>query len=293
MTLVLLGQVSQYVLQRLQTQRPLDGASVVITPQLGQLLPDFAHCIGLLGASVDTVVADGDIDWLDIHLAGTHAAVVADWTASDPSNGDSDRPGVRFPIGALSSVIYVVRRRLCDYAVWERLLCRQTNTALAGKALILDRYCDIGRVIAHRARSLGMLVYIENAQSERPSGAILESTLDALYDGFSLLPANSAPISGSIRISVAELITALGAAPSSSDTEVVALESMLAGIVDEVTAACVVATALLGKQMTSRGSADFVRWSTTADPLIYDALISARSPAANRESDGPWQTNLW
>lgn len=86
-------------------------------------------------------------------------------------------------ITQLPTMVRLVERYPADAGVWRRLLADHRDTSFAGKRLRITGYSEPARLIAWRARQLGMIVEVADPKPLRQ--------LDVLLDGFELAGADA------------------------------------------------------------------------------------------------------
>ncbi|HWO17129.1 MAG TPA: hypothetical protein VNO30_00075 [Kofleriaceae bacterium] len=251
------GFASRHASDRLAGRAALRGARVALPRSVREALPDLPALLDELGCTVGH--RDGDALALVLGAGGAAqgdpaAGVRVDLSATGAGAGSD------FALSGLHGFWLVARRRVCDYLVWRRLFDDEEPLALAGRRLVIDRYCDLGRVIAQRARGMGMLVKLDDRDPAR--------RLEARCDGFDTAPGRS----DDERAEHA-LVIQVDAVLAQSRADGVA---GLVGIEDEAGATCLVALAVLHRQLRAARRPDPATWRSACEPLVHDALLRDR-----------------
>lgn len=259
-----LTPVSTYVVVQLHDESVLRGERLTLPERLNTAVPMVHRIFTALGAEV----SESDTSAAEIRLE-RHVEPLVLWFAPTVP----DMAALPFCVGAIPTVAYLAWRRICDYLVWEQLFCDATPDTLAGKPLVVIGFCEIGRVIARRARALGMQVTIEESDAHR--------CIEALHEGFEL---NTEKHTGCRRIAVREIRLAQEEMACGDEWP-----KALSGFTDEVAAAYIIATAVLTMQIGK--NPDPMAWRATCDRLLCDALLGAR--VSSHQAMANWRAGTW
>jgi hypothetical protein len=271
------GFASRHVRDRLAGRAALQGARVALPRAVRAALPDLPVLLGELGCTVEdrggderSLVLGAGGGTQSEPAAGVRVGVFM--TGADAGAGAGAGAGGDLALSALHGFALVARRRACDYLVWRRLFDDQEPIALAGRRLVLDRYCDLGRVIAQRARGMGMLVEIADPDPAR--------RLEARCDGFDTAPGRPGGerAEHALAVRIDEVLEQGRAAEASGLDGLDGPDGLdgLDGLEDEAGATCLVALAVLYRQLRAAGRPDPVAWRGDCDPLVHDALLRDR-----------------
>jgi len=243
--------ITDYAIEQIRLNRLVKGKKIAITPEVEKKLPNISDALKQIGYKVVDIVRDG----AEIQISNGNSLFV---------EIEHSVNGSEYCLGKIPFVKLIAQRCLCDYHFWRMLFDESSDVILAGKKISIDSYCNIGRVIAQKARNLGMIVLISDSQPL--------NLVEALNDGFEL-KGNQKSNEKILEISIADLLKNLKKSSVWEDTFI--------AIHDELVAACLYAIAMIDKNIENGEAKQKIEmWSIDCDNLITATYLSVRG---NRE----------
>lgn len=245
-----------------------------------ETLPQLAGALDQLDCAV---TADADLDAWTVRVTGGFGAcsvTVAVPLAGEPPSplsGDSS-----FALAQVPLLRHLLRHWMEDFELWDQLLPRHASHSLPGRALCVYGYGISGRRVAWRARELGMLVTVAEAEPQL--------LIAAAMDGFATTrPQDVDPRPGLLRV-----FTVPGATTQGIDLSGFP-ETIPAGLADEFTA-----TTVLSLHVIHASPADgdvspqdhHARLACLVDELFAD-MVAERRTDNYASNHSLWATYGW
>jgi hypothetical protein len=234
----------------LSPQRPLAGCTAKISILAEDDLPELSEVLQALACSkVDVVASKAPSRILLCTSSGTR-----ELRLELRRNGDDAALSTAdFPV-----VAYLLERWYLDFHVWDVLLPRAARGSLPGRVLTINGYRSRGRLIAWRARQLGLRVQIEESDPQR--------MLDAIFDGFKPCAATlNAP---DLTIDTLTDGTGIFEVPT----------TLPRGLADELTALSVFVLAALGTfEPDGRGPEDYRQLIEPCNRRLVDLILELKA----------------
>jgi hypothetical protein len=253
-----LGPVMRQVLQELAPRRPFSGCRVSLSARLTEELPSLGNALDALGADTLQIRCDS-LPLLELETPSGKQRLIVELALGDLGYTEEEV----FSTAAIPAVRYVLERWQLDYLLWNELLPSEARGSLPGRRLWVEGYGVRGRLIAWRAREMGIEVVVVEGHPVRQ--------LEALYDGFET--ASEFPASDSLVVRTADG-GIKGAANCFRPPT-----SVPPGIADELATAVIVSLYVLRiYRHRSTLHRDATAVAGTIDRLLLEALITARDP---------------
>lgn len=172
------GLLIRKVLGILAPRQPFRGYVPQITTRSRKELPEIGTALKMLGST--------KVEWIQSdqqHIALKNRSYTTELLLQlSPSSNLENHEG-DFSIARVPSLAFLLDRWQIDYMLWDYLLPRAARGSLPGRTIHIHGYGRRGKLIAWKARAIGMRTIVAEGN--------LQSRLDALYDGFQTVSAEA------------------------------------------------------------------------------------------------------
>jgi hypothetical protein len=234
----------------LSPRKPLAGCTAKISILAEDDLPELSEVLQALACSkVDVATSQAPSRILLHTSSGTRELrLELRRNGDDPALSTAD-----FPV-----VAYLLERWYLDFRVWDALLPRAARGSLPGRVLTINGYRRRGRLIAWRARQLGLRVQIEESDPCR--------MLDAVFDGFK--PCAATPDAPDLMLDTL-----------ADDADIFGVPATVPrGLADELTALSAFVLAALGTfEPDGRGPEDYRQLIEPCNRRLVDLILELKA----------------